>query len=152
MKGVYHSSEELAAQLRAAGFNTVTFGDLSEVDLNKQSLFPLAHVVLSSLDLNTSTAVINYDLVVMDAIDHNTNDPRNETTPFNRTDNVEDVYHDLATKVNVVVQNYFRSPSVDRIEGETVSMDAFMYEYENNLAGYLVSIPVLIDNVQEGYC
>ena len=45
MKTYYNLIDKLYAYLNGnASINTVTFGDLLEVDLSKQTIFPLAHV------------------------------------------------------------------------------------------------------------
>ena len=39
-EGIYKADELLINALKAEGFNTVTFGDISEADLNKQRIYP----------------------------------------------------------------------------------------------------------------
>ena len=35
--------------------NTVTFGDITEVDLNKQTIFPLSHIMINNVTDNGQT-------------------------------------------------------------------------------------------------
>ena len=47
MRQVYTVLDKLKEILRANGITkTVTFGDLTEVDLNKTTIFPLSHIAL----------------------------------------------------------------------------------------------------------
>ena len=49
MKGFYNVTDKLKDTLLAEPFvNTVTFGSLDDVDLNKQTIFPLSHIIAVS--------------------------------------------------------------------------------------------------------
>jgi len=49
--------------------NTVTYGDLSEVDLGKQTIFPLAHIVINGAQNTGSTMVFNVTVLCLDIVD-----------------------------------------------------------------------------------
>ena len=50
MRQVYTVLDKIKNILRANGITkTVTFGDITEVDLNKTTIFPLAHIILVTL-------------------------------------------------------------------------------------------------------
>ena len=52
MKGFYNVTETIKNQLLSdVNVNTVTMGDITKVDLSKQTLFPLSHLVLLHLNL-----------------------------------------------------------------------------------------------------
>ena len=47
MTGFYKLLDTLKAELISSPFvNTVTYGDISDVDLNKQNIFPLSHFIV----------------------------------------------------------------------------------------------------------
>ena len=49
MKGFYNVTDKLKDTLLAEPFvNTVTFGSLDDVDLNKQTIFPLSHIIVNN--------------------------------------------------------------------------------------------------------
>ena len=49
MKGFYNVTDKIKDALVAEPFvNTVTFGSIDDVDLNKQTIFPLSHVTVNS--------------------------------------------------------------------------------------------------------
>ena len=57
MKGFYNLTDKLKDTLLAEPFvNTVTFGSLDDVDLNKQTIFPLSHITVN----NTTVSLNGY--------------------------------------------------------------------------------------------
>ena len=49
MQGFYNVTEKIQEALQDEPFvNTVTYGDIFEVDLNKQTIFPLSHFMVSN--------------------------------------------------------------------------------------------------------
>jgi phage major head subunit gpT-like protein len=49
MTGFYQITQALKNQLDADAFvNTVTMGDIFKVDLNKQTIFPLSHIIINT--------------------------------------------------------------------------------------------------------
>ena len=50
MRQVYTVLDKIKTILRANGITkTVTFGDITEVDLNKTTIFPLAHIIFGNV-------------------------------------------------------------------------------------------------------
>ena len=49
--------------------NTVTFGDITEVDLNKQTIFPLSHIMINNVTDNGQTLSYNISVMAMDIVD-----------------------------------------------------------------------------------
>jgi len=49
MKGFYNITTKIKETLALDAFvNTVTYGDIFEVDLNKQDIFPLSHFIVNN--------------------------------------------------------------------------------------------------------
>ena len=49
--------------------NTVSFGDITELDLRKQTMFPLGHIMLNSVTNRNNVLVYNLSIFVMDLVD-----------------------------------------------------------------------------------
>ena len=49
--------------------NTVTTGDIFEIDLDKMTLFPLAHIVVNNVSVNNHHYVFNISVLFMDVVD-----------------------------------------------------------------------------------
>ena len=48
---------------------TVTQGDIFEIDLNKQTLFPLVHLIVNSATFEGSVVRYNISILAMDLVD-----------------------------------------------------------------------------------
>ena len=65
----YNTLDKIKEQLLAdPNVKTVTTGDITEVDLDKQTIFPLAHIVVNNVTLNGSTILFNVSTLVMDVV------------------------------------------------------------------------------------
>ena len=68
--------------------NTVTQGDIFEVDLNKQTIFPLVHIIVNSVQFVNNVQQANVSIMAMDIVDIS----KDETTSlFDGNDNELDV-------------------------------------------------------------
>lgn len=70
IRSYYKISELLESSLLSNNITkTVTIGDVSEVDLGKQTIFPLAHFIVNSVVSTQQTLVYNITVLVMDIKD-----------------------------------------------------------------------------------
>lgn len=148
MKAVYSATDELISELTNAEFNTVTFGAINDVDIEKQNLYPLANIELENVILRSSTAQVTFSVILADIVDA---DSLQEGLK-QRTDNLLDIYHDLATRFNLAWQRYLRNPNVQHIEISQLQMESFNMRFENKLAGYDFDFTITIPNNQESSC
>ena len=69
MKGFYTITEALQTHFNNDVLvNTVTEGDIFEVDLNKQTIFPLVHVMVNNATFETNVVRFNISLLAMDIV------------------------------------------------------------------------------------
>ncbi len=125
---------------------TVTFGDISEVDLNKTTIFPLSHLTITNVTFERS--VINFTIALMciDIVDYNKE--KYDDDVFYGNTNLQDVYNTQLQVVNDVVQSVRRGSLFDskiQIIGEP-SATPFQDKYENELAGWGIEIQVSMIN------
>lgn len=125
---------------------TVTFGDISEVDLNKTTIFPLSHLTITNVTFERS--VINFTIALMciDIVDYNKE--KYDDDIFYGNTNLQDVYNTQLQVVNDVVQSVRRGSLFDskiQIIGEP-SATPFQDKYENELAGWGIEIQVSMIN------
>ena len=125
--------------------NTVTFGDITEVDLNKQTIFPLSHIMINNVTDNGQTLSYNISVMAMDLVDTS----KDATTDiFVGNDNRQDVLNTQLTVLNRLHQKLRKgTPHQDgyHLEG-TASLEAFYDRFENQVAGWAASFDVLIAN------
>ena len=70
MKGFYQVTETIKNQLLAdVNVNTVTTGDITRVDLSKQTIFPLSHLIVNSVTNDDNVLRFNLSVLSMDIVD-----------------------------------------------------------------------------------
>lgn len=142
MKSFYKVIDSIQTVVGAEPFNnTVTFGDISEIDLKKQSLFPLAHVMVNNMNIEQQHVSFNVTLFLMDLVDVS-KEP--DTTLFLGNDNTQDVLNTqaaLATRVIRVLQKSNLYKQDFEILG-TANCEPFTERFDNALAGWAVTFDV----------
>ncbi|RPG86050.1 MAG: hypothetical protein CBD69_005875 [Crocinitomicaceae bacterium TMED209] len=142
MKSFYKVIDSIQAVVGAEPFNnTVTFGDISEIDLKKQSMFPLAHVMVNNMNIEQQHVSFNVTLFLMDLVDIS-KEP--DTTLFLGNDNTQDVLNTqaaLATRVIRILQKSNLYKQDFEILG-TANCEPFHERFDNNLCGWAVTFDV----------
>jgi hypothetical protein len=125
--------------------NTVTEGDIFEVDLNKQTIFPLVHVMINNATFETNVVRFNVSLIAMDIV----NITKDETTNiFRGNNNEQDV---LNTQLEILNRAYAQMlhgnmwDSAIVVDGNP-TCEPFTERFENYLAGWTMTFDVLIPN------
>ncbi len=105
---------------------------------------PYAHMVLDGAVMNNAVNVFNYRIVVLDLVDSNNISPRDVLNELTLSDNKEDIFHDLASKVNdfksLIRQDLDIIESTDEISLSTISDQG-----QNALLGYEFSFSITIE-------
>ena len=146
MKGFYNVTKELKTALAAEPFvNTVTFGSLDDVDLNKQTIFPLSHIIVNNTTVGTKTLTFNISILAMDIVDIS----KAETTDiFVGNDNEQDVLNTqlgLLTRIINILQRGDLYTELYQVQGD-VSCEPFVDRFENKLAGWSATFDVVVQN------
>ncbi len=146
MKGFYTITQTLQTHFNAdALVNTVTEGDIFEVDLNKQTIFPLAHVMINNASFETNVVRFNVSLIAMDIV----NISKEATTDgFRGNTNEQDV---LNTQLEILNRAYAQMLHGTMWDSQVVvdgnpNCEPFVERFENNLAGWTMTFDVLIPN------
>ena len=125
---------------------TVTFGDISQVDLNKTTIFPLSHLTITNVTFERSVINFTIALLCLDIVDYNKE--KYDDDVFYGNTNLQDVYNTQLQVVNDIVQSVRRGSLFDskiQIIGEP-SATPFQDRYENELAGWGIEINVSMIN------
>ena len=83
--------------------NTVTFGSLDEVDLDKTTIFPLAHIFVDRVRHEENILVFDISVLVADIVDYNTR--KAEDDDFYKNDNLHDVLNTQLSVINSLISN-----------------------------------------------
>jgi hypothetical protein len=146
MKGFYQISKAIKDQLDADAFvNTVTIGDIFKVDLNKQTIFPLSHIMINSAAYNGNTFNYSISVLCMDIVDES----KEATTDiFLGNDNEQDVLNTQQMVATRLLEMLRRGDLYD--DGfqlqDGASIEYFVDRFENKIAGVTVTFNVIAQN------
>ena len=86
VRGFYQITDTLKTNLLLdENVNTVTTGDIFDIDLEKQTIFPLSHIVVNSVEIQEQALSFNITVMCMDIVDVS----KDETTDIFRGNNNE---------------------------------------------------------------
>ena len=145
-QGFYLLTDKIKDELLSNDhINTVTFGDITEIDLSKQTIFPRGHIMIN--DVTQQERVLSFSITVMtmDVVDTS-----KEATVdlFAGNDNEQDVLNTQLAVSNKLVEK-LRSgtlyTSKYQLDGNPVC-EPFVDRFENKIAGWATTITVLIQN------
>jgi hypothetical protein len=144
MNGLYRVLEKIKEVLVAnIDVNTVTYGDITQVDLDKQTIYPLRHVMLNTVVSNEQVLRFNISIIAMDIVDVT----KEEDDGYERS-NEQDVLNTQLAVLNKTIQK-MRIGTLYRdkfqIEGD-VSIEPFTDRFENQVAGVVGTFDIIIEN------
>lgn len=146
MQGFYNLTTKIKETLALDAFvNTVTYGDIFEIDLNKQDIFPLSHFIVNNATLNGSTWQFNISLLCMDIVDESKADV---TDKFLGNDNEQDVLNTQMAVINRLLELLRRGDlysELYQLEGSP-TIEPFVDRFENKLAGWTLTMDILVAN------
>jgi hypothetical protein len=125
--------------------NTVTQGDIFQVDLNKQTIFPLTHIMVNSSTLSDNTQTFNVSLIAMDIVDIS----KTETTDiFQENNNELDVLNTQHHVLNRCYQQMLHGNLWDEqfVVETDPTLEPFTERFENLLAGWTMTFDVTVPN------
>ena len=149
MQGFYNLSNKIRETLQLDAFvNTVTYGDIFDVDLNKQTIFPLSHFMVNSATMQSNVWSFQISLLCMDIVDDNKNFAEGIPDEFRGNNNEQDVFNTQLAVANRLLELLLRGDLyVDKYQLDgNPTLEPFVDRFENKLAGWTVSFNVIIPN------
>ena len=125
--------------------NTVTQGNLFDIDLSKQTIFPLVHIIVNTASLEGNVVRYNISILAMDIVDIT----KDET--INKFDGNDNELYVLNTQLQVLSRCYELLLRGDlwtdkfQIDGNP-TCEPFVDRFENKLAGWTMTTDILIPN------
>lgn len=146
MTGFYNVTKKIKDALNAEPFvNTVSYGSLDDVDLNKQTIFPLSHIIVNNCNVASNTMTFNISILAMDIVDES----KDEVTDiFVGNDNEQDVLNtqlEVLNRVVAILQRGDLYTDLFQVDG-AVGCEPFVDRFENKLAGWVATFDVLVQN------
>jgi len=146
MKGFYNITNKIKTLLDAEPFvKTITFGSIDDVDLDKQSIFPLSHIIVNNAVVSPKTTTFSISILAMDMVDIS----KEETTDaFVGNDNEQDILNTQLALLTRIINELQRGDSYTelyQVDGD-VSCEPFVDRFENKLAGWTATFDVIVQN------
>ena len=146
IRGYYQLTKTIKEQLLSDTYiKTVTTGNLSDINLRKQDIFPLAHIIVNNVIIGEQTLRFNISVLAMDIV----NQAKTETTDlFTGNSNEQDILNTQLGVINKLVQNLGRGDLYTdgyQIECEP-NCDPFYDRFESELAGWTVTLDINLYN------
>lgn len=145
-QGFYNLTDKLKEELIKDPFvNTVTYGNIFEVDLNKQTIFPLSHFIVNNVVDRGQTLLFNISLLCMGLVDESKDDVTNE---FLGNDNEQDVLNTqlaVANRIGAMLKRGDLYRTKYQLDGD-VSLEPFVDRFDNKVAGWTATFNVVIPN------
>lgn len=146
MTGFYNFLKAIQTKLKESDFcNTVTYGDIARVDLQKRTIFPLSHFMVNNVSYTPDVLTYNVSVICMDLVDE-TKEPVLDL--FIGNNNEHDVFNtqqDLIVSLLDDLNNGDLNNNLYQLSG-TPNIEPFVDRFENLLAGWVVTFDVDIFN------
>lgn len=146
MNGFYRVTDKIRETLQAdVNVNTVTYGDITQVDLDKQTIFPLSHIIVNSVTSNDTVLTFNISVLAMDIVDVYKEEV---TNIFVGNNNEQDVLNTQLAVLNKLIQKLrIGNLYVDKYQVlDDVTIEPFRDRFENQIAGWTATMDIIIQN------
>lgn len=121
--------------------NSVTQGSIADIDLSKQTIFPLAHIMINNATFDARIMTFNVSVIVMDIVDISKDEV---TDVFIGNDNEQDVLNTQLAVASRLYESLIRGTLFDaNIQViSSASNEPFVERFENLLAGWTLTFDV----------
>ena len=146
VRGFYQLTETIKTELlQDVNINTVTTGDLTDVNLNKQDMFPLGHIIIDNVTDEEQVLRFNITVLACDIVDQS----KDLTVDrFTGNNDVQDILNTQLAVLNRLIQRLRMGTlytDMYQLDGNP-TLTPFYDRFENQLAGWSASMTVLIYN------
>ncbi len=146
VRGYYQLTQTIREELFSSPFvNTISIGDISKVNLNKQDIFPLSHLIVNSVSVDEQVLNFNISILACDVVEQTKEETTNR---FTGEDNEQDILNTQLAVLNKVIQ-VLRMGTLytDKYQLDTdVNCEPFYDRFENQLAGWTATMDIMIYN------
>ena len=146
MKGFYQVTQVIKDQLLSdVNVNTVTTGDITRIDLSKQTMFPLSHIIVNNVGNEDNILRFSLSVLAMDVV----NISKEEVVDiFLGNNNEQDILNTQLAVLNKLVQ-VLRGGTLHtdlyQLDGSP-SFEPFYDRFENEMAGWALTFDVIVPN------
>ena len=146
VRGFYQLTETIRRELLLdVNINTVTTGDITDVNLNKQDIFPLGHIIINNVIDEEQILRFNITVLACDIVD-----PSKEATVsrFRGNSDMQNILNTQLAVLNRLIQRLRMGTlytEMYQLDGSP-NLTPFYDRFENQLAGWSATMDVMIYN------
>jgi hypothetical protein len=146
MKGYYELIKELKNHFDNDPLvNTVTNGDIFDVDIAKQTIFPLVHTMVTQAQFETNIQRFTLTIFAMDITD---NVKEEDNTKWETRDNTNDALNSTLQILNRCFKmlksgNLY---NLNFVVEDVPTCEPFTERFENNLVGWAMTLNIICPN------
>ena len=146
IRGFYQLTQTIKTELlQDKNINTVTTGDITDVNLNKQDIFPLGHIIINNVIDQENVLSFNISILACDIVDQS----KSLTVDrFKGNNDVQDILNTQLAVLNRLIQRLRKGnlyTDMYQLEGNP-NLTPFYDRFENQLAGWTATMDILIYN------
>lgn len=125
--------------------NTVSTGDITDVNLYKFDIFPIGHIIINSVEDAEQTLTFSVSILAADIV----NKSKELTTDrFKGNDNLQDILNTQLTVLNKLIQRLRKGTLYEekyQLLGNP-QLTPFYERFENQLAGWTADVSIQLHN------
>tara|TARA_B110000977_G_scaffold201178_1_gene294570 strand:- start:11283 stop:11750 length:468 start_codon:yes stop_codon:yes gene_type:complete len=130
--------------LQNVNVNTVTTGDISEIDLSKQTIYPLSHIIVNNATNSGQVMTFNVTVLCMDKVNQLKTE---QVNPFNNEAEHTVLNTQLAVSNKLYKDLYSGQLRLDGYQvDDDASIEFFFDRFENILAGVAMTLNIQLNN------
>ena len=125
--------------------NTVTQGDITDVDLNKSTIFPLCHLSVTNASISSNLVTLDVSVILMDIIDFSKDNPSSDIRGNNNEMDTLNTQLNVASRLQATLLRNSNIRDTYQLEGP-FSCEPFTERFEANLSGWSVTFSISMNN------
>ena len=130
--------------LQNSNVKTVTTGDISQIDLSKQTIYPLSHIIVNSATNSGQVMSFNVTVLCMDKVNQLKTE---QVDPFNNEAEHTVLNTQLAVSNKLYKDLYSGQLRLNGYQvDEDASIEFFFDRFENILAGVAMTLNIQLNN------
>jgi hypothetical protein len=146
IRGYYKLTEVIKEELlKDKNINTVTTGDITDINLYKQDIFPIGHIIVNNVTDQENVLMFSLSILACDVVNQS-----KELTydRFTGNNNLQDILNTQLAVLNRLIQRLRKGTLYTeqyQLEGSP-TLQPFYDRFDNQLAGWTADINVMIYN------
>ena len=146
MNNYFKVIDDLTSAAIAEPFiNSVSQGDITEIDLNKSTIYPLCHLSINNVTLTPNINTVDISIILMDIVDFS---KKPDSSDIRGNNNEMDVLNTMLTVAGRLQALLVRSEALYntyQLDGP-LNCEPFTDRFGNNVAGFAVSFSISLAN------